>query len=168
MKGYPSGPRVVVLVASGALLQAVFAPQLSFGWVAPNFLVLALVAAVPGLRELESVLLGFFGGILTDALGAGLFGAGAFGGAVVGMVLTRTGRRGPGVDVTRIYLAGVAALAVAVYGGIRLLFLALGEGMVPFGGFMVVGFLADVLANGVLSFLICRPLMRLTRTRGEG
>lgn len=159
--------RAVALVIAGAVLQTLFAPQLSLWWVAPNFLVLALVAAAPGLRELYGVVLGFFGGVLVDVFAGGLFGAGAFGGSVVGMISARGG--GGAVDggkVSRLSLAGVAALAVLVYGLIRLSFLALwGGSLSPFGGLLALGLLPDALVNGGLAFLVCRPLMRFTRKR---
>ncbi len=170
MKGRPSVLRAAVLVAFGALLQAVLAPELSFWWVAPNFLVLALVAAVPGFGEIEGLLLGFFGGILVDILSAGLFGAGAFGGLVVGAVSARLGRGklSSGREVTRFFVAWVSVLAVVAYTAVRLAFLALGgEGVVPLGGFLVLGLLTSALVNGLISFVLCRPLMRLTRVRGE-
>ena len=170
MKGRFSTLRAAVLVAVGALLQAVLAPELSSWWVTPNFLVLALVAAVPGLRETSGVLLGFFGGVLTDILAGGLFGAGALAGLVAGTLLVRISRRNlaAGGEITRFFLGWVAALAVAVYGTIRLSFLALGgEGIVPLGGLLTVGFLTNALLNGLISFLFCQPLMRLTRAGGE-
>ena len=162
--------RAAILVAFGAFLQAVLAPQLSLWWVEPNFLVLALAAAVAGLRELYGVLLGFFGGILVDILASGLFGAGAFGGAIVGMISARAGQRVAvsGGEVPRFSLAGGVALAVAVYGLIRFSFLALwGGSLSPFGGFQALGLLPDALVNGLIFFVICRPLIKLTRAGGK-
>ena len=60
------------------------------------------------------MLLGFFGGVLLDALGSDLFGVGALGGLLAAMLASRSSavrRRGS----ERVLLAQVAGLAVAGY-----------------------------------------------------
>ena len=67
--------------------------------------------AVAPLRDLQAVLLGFFGGILLDALGSDLFGVGALGGLLAAMLASRASavrRRGS----EKILLAQVVAFAV--------------------------------------------------------
>ena len=66
--------RATLVVALAALLEVTLAPLLTFGWVAPRFLILGVVVAVADLRDLQALLLGFFGGILTDALSVGSSG----------------------------------------------------------------------------------------------
>ena len=67
--------RAALLVALAALAEAVLGPYLTFGWISPKLTLLGIVFAVAPLRDLQAVLLGFFGGILFDALGGGLFGS---------------------------------------------------------------------------------------------
>jgi len=81
--------RAASLVAIAALLEVTMSPLLTFGWVGPRFLVIGIVVAVTGLRELQALLLGFFGGVLTDALSGGFFGAGALGGVVAAAISLR-------------------------------------------------------------------------------
>ncbi len=50
--------RAAVVVAAAAVLEAVVGPFLAFGWISPKFVVIAVVFAVSGLRELQAVLLG--------------------------------------------------------------------------------------------------------------
>src|ERR687889_126581 len=71
--------RAAIVVALAALLDAVVVPYLTFGFFSPRLTLIAVVFAVAPLRDLQAVLLGFFGGILLDALGSGLFGVGALG-----------------------------------------------------------------------------------------
>jgi rod shape-determining protein MreD len=81
--------RATLLVAVAALLEVTLAPLLTFGWVAPRFLILGVIVAVADLREMQALLLGFFGGILTDALSGGLFGVGALGGVFAAAISLR-------------------------------------------------------------------------------
>ena len=68
--------RAAIVVAIAALLDAVVVPYLTFGFFSPALTLIAIVFAVAPLRDLQAVLLGFFGGILLDALGSDLFGWG--------------------------------------------------------------------------------------------
>src|SRR5215210_5657924 len=106
--------RAALLVALAALLEIALSPLLTFGWVAPRFLVVGVVIAVTGLRDLQALLLGFFGGVLTDALSGGLFGAGALGGVLAAAISLRLGtaRRKVGSSPA---LAPAVAVAVVVY-----------------------------------------------------
>jgi len=83
--------RAALLVALAALLEGVLSPLLTFEWVGPKFLVLGVAVAVTGLRDLQALLLGFFGGVLTDALSGGFFGVGALGGIFAAAVSVRAG-----------------------------------------------------------------------------
>ena len=111
--------RAASLVAIAALLEVTMSPLLTFGWVGPRFLVIGIVVAVTGLRELQALLLGFFGGVLTDALSGGFFGAGALGGVVAAAISLRlaTARRRGG---TRLFVTQAAAAAVVAYDIINL------------------------------------------------
>ena len=80
MTEQPSVVRASIIVAAAALLEAVLGPYLTLGYISPKFALIAIVFAVSPLRDLQAVLLGFFGGILLDALGSGLFGVGALAG----------------------------------------------------------------------------------------
>src|SRR5215213_503875 len=66
--------RAAIVVALAALLDAVVVPYLTFGFFSPRLTLIAVVFAVAPLRDLQAVLLGFFGGILLDALGYDLLG----------------------------------------------------------------------------------------------
>ncbi|MDQ3238218.1 MAG: hypothetical protein M3Q54_11880, partial [Actinomycetota bacterium] len=61
--------RAAVVVAVAALLEAVLSPYLTFGGISPKLAVIGVVFAVAGLQDLQAVLLGFFGGVVFDALG---------------------------------------------------------------------------------------------------
>src|SRR3712207_743131 len=106
--------RGTLLVAVAALLEVTLAPLLTFGWVAPRFLILGVVVAVADLRDLQALLLGFFGGILTDALSGGLFGVGALGGVFAAAISLRIRvvRRKVGAGP---FAAQAVALAVGGY-----------------------------------------------------
>ncbi|HEV2744279.1 MAG TPA: rod shape-determining protein MreD, partial [Rubrobacter sp.] len=80
----PSVVRASIIVAAAALLEAVLGPYLTFGYVSPKFALIGIVFAVSPLRDLQAVLLGFFGGILLDSLSSGLFGVGALAGLAAG------------------------------------------------------------------------------------
>ncbi len=167
MMAQPSIVRASLLVAVGALLEAALAPLVTFGWVGPNFVVLAIVVAVIGQRDLQALLLGFFGGVLTDALGGGIFGVGALAGLAAATISMRAGaarRKGSARPV----LALATALAVAVYDVLGLLAPALaGDAVPPFGTYLVAGVLPDVLLNAVLAFLFGAWLLGAIIDKGE-
>src|SRR4028118_1781601 len=106
--------RATLLVALAALLEVTLAPLLTFGWVAPRILILGVVVAVADLRAPHALLLGFVGGILTDALSGGLFGVGALGGIFAAAISLRIRvvRRKVGAGP---FAAQAVALAVVVY-----------------------------------------------------
>ena len=81
--------RAAIVVALAALLDAVVVPYLTFGFFSPRLTLIAIVFAASPLRDLQAVLLGFFGGILLDALGSDLFGVGALGGLLAAMLASR-------------------------------------------------------------------------------
>jgi len=146
--------RAAIVVAIAALLDAVVVPYLTFGFFSPGLTLIAIVFAVAPLRDLQAVLLGFFGGILLDALGSDLFGVGALGGLIAAMLASRSSavrRRGS----ERVLLAQVAGLAVACYDllGYSARWLA-GLGVPPLGEYAVGGVLPDALINALLAFLI--------------
>ncbi|MCD6054682.1 MAG: hypothetical protein K0Q96_1874 [Rubrobacteraceae bacterium] len=149
--------RAAIVVAIAALLDAVVVPYLTFGFFSPGLTLIAIVFAVAPLRDLQAVLLGFFGGILLDALGSDLFGVGALGGLIAAMLASRSSavrRRGS----ERVLLAQVAGLAVACYDllGYSARWLAgLGVPRVPqLGEYAVGGVLPDALVNALLAFLV--------------
>ena len=159
--------RAAILVALAAILEATLAPYLTIGWVAPRFTILAVVFAASGLRELPAVLLGFFGGILIDALGGGLFGVGALGGLVAGMLASRTGAaRRKGSE--RFLLAQVVAIAVAAYdiAGLTAAQLADLESP-PIDAYLVAGVLPDALLNGLLAYVVGGWMLALVRQRED-
>src|SRR5918999_1787182 len=106
--------RATLVVASAALLEAILGPYLTFGWISPKLMVLGVVFAVAPLRDLQAVLLGFFGGVLFDALSGGLFGVGALSGLLAGLLAARAGTVRP-KGAERVLLAQVVAVSVAVY-----------------------------------------------------
>jgi rod shape-determining protein MreD len=136
-------------------------PYLTFGFFSPRLTLIAIVFAVAPLRDLQAVLLGFFGGILLDALGSDLFGVGALGGLIAAMLASRSSavrRRGS----ERVLLAQVAGLAVACYDllGYSARWLA-GLGVPQLGEYAVVGVLPDALINALLAFLVGGWLLNL-------
>jgi rod shape-determining protein MreD len=146
--------RAAIVVALAALLDAVVVPYLTFGFFSPRLTLIAIVFAVAPLRDLQAVLLGFFGGILLDALGSDLFGVGALAGLLAAMLATRASavrRRGS----EKVLFAQVAGLAVAAYDllsyGARWL---AGLGVPQLGEYVVWGVLPDAIINGLLAFLI--------------
>jgi rod shape-determining protein MreD len=146
--------RAAIVVALAALLDAVVVPYLTFGFFSPRLTLIAVVFAVAPLRDLQAVLLGFFGGILLDALGSNLFGVGALGGLLAAMLASRASavrRRGS----ERVLLAQVAGLAVAGYDllGYSARWLA-GLGVPQLGEYAVGGVLPDALVNALLAFLV--------------
>lgn len=161
--------RAALLVAVAALLEAVLSPFLTFGWVRPHFVVIAIVVAVTGQRDLQALLLGFFGGVLTDALGGGLFGAGSLGGLAAATIAMRLGavRRKRGEVRTLLTMATV--FAVAAYDIIGLLARALaGEGGPPAGAYLVAGVIPGALLNAALAYLVGAWLLGVITRREEG
>lgn len=164
----PSVVRAALLVALGALLEATLAPLLTFGWVGPKLVILAIVVAVTGQRDLQALLLGFFGGVLTDALGGGIFGIGALAGlaaATISMRASAARRKGS----ARPFLTVAVALSVAVYDVLGLALPALADDVVPPpGAYLVLGVLPDVLLNAALAFLLGGWLLGTIVKEGEG
>ena len=157
--------RAAIVVAIAALLDAVVVPYLTFGFFSPALTLIAIVFAVAPLRDLQAVLLGFFGGILLDALGSDLFGVGALGGLIAAMLASRSSavrRRGS----ERVLLAQVAGLAVACYDllGYSARWLA-GLGVPQLGEYAVVGVLPDALINALLAFLVGGWLLNLVNVK---
>lgn len=166
MVGGTSIVRAAVLVGVAAVLEAALSPLLTFGWVGPRFAIIGIVVATSAQRDLQALLLGFFGGILTDALaaGTGIFGVGALGGLAAATVSMRaSGRKGD----TRAILALSTAVAVAVYDfvGLFALFLA-GAGGPSFLAYFFGGILPDALLNGMLAYLVGTWLLKFTNTDG--
>lgn len=165
--GQVSVVRAALLVAVGALMEAALTPLLKFGWVSPKFAILAIVVAAAGQRDLQALLLGFFGGVLMDALGGGIFGAGALAGLAAATISMRVGatRRKGGAGLV---LAVGAMLAVAVYDVLGLLAPALaGDAVPPPGAYLVVGVLPDVLLNAALAYLFGAWLLGAIVKKGE-
>jgi rod shape-determining protein MreD len=159
--------RAALLVAFAALLEVALSPLLTFGWVAPRFLILGVVVAVTGLRDLQALLLGFFGGVLTDALSGGLFGVGALGGVSAAAISLRIGnaRRKGG---TRLFVAQAVAIAVAAYDLVCLFApLLAGQAALPITSYLVGGVIPDVLLNAVLAYLLGSWLLKLIVTKEE-
>jgi rod shape-determining protein MreD len=157
--------RAAIVVALAALLDAVVVPYLTFGFFSPALTLIAIVFAVAPLRDLQAVLLGFFGGILLDALGSDLFGVGALGGLIAAMLASRSSavrRRGS----ERVLLAQVAGLAVACYDllSYSARWLA-GLGVPQLGEYAVVGVLPDALINALLAFLVGGWLLNLVNIK---
>lgn len=161
--------RAALVVAFAALVDAVVVPYLTFGWISPNFTLLAIVFAAASLRDLQAVLIGFFGGILLDALGGGLFGPGALGGLVAGTLSIRLASAVRHKGTEKFLLAQVVALSVAAYNLIELAAVQLaGLAGPPFGQYVVAGVLPDALLNAVLAYLLGGVLLRLTRPKPRG
>ena len=157
--------RAAIVVALAALLDAVVVPYLTFGFFSPRLTLIAVVFAVAPLRDLQAVLLGFFGGILLDALGSDLFGVGALGGLIAAMLASRSSavrRRGS----ERVLLAQVAGLAVACYDllGYSARWLA-GLSVPQLGEYAVIGVLPDALINALLAFLVGGWLLNLVNIK---
>ena len=160
--------RAAVVVACAALLEAVLGPYLTLGWVSPQLMVLGVVFAVAPLRDLQAVLLGFFGGVLFDALGGGLFGVGALSGLVAGILSARAGDVRP-KGAERLLLAQVVALSVAFYDLTYLTALNLaGLAAPPFGEYAVAGVIPDVALNALLAYFVGGWLLRIGRDKARG
>ena len=157
--------RAAIVVAIAALLEAVLGPYLTFGFFSPKLTLIAVVFSASQLRDLQAVLLGFFGGILLDALGSDLFGVGALGGLLAGTLAARAGavrRRG----TERVILAQAAGLAVAAYDVMSLMarWLA-GSGVPSLGEYAVGGVLPDAVLNALLAFLVGGWLLKIVSTK---
>jgi rod shape-determining protein MreD len=157
--------RAAIVVEIAALLDAVVVPYLTFGFFSPRLTLIAIVFAASPLRDLQAVLLGFFGGILLDALGSDLFGVGALGGLLAAMLASRASavrRRG----TERVLLAQVAGLAVAGYDllGYTARWLA-GLAVPHLGEYAVVGVLPDALVNALIAFLLGGWLLNLVNIK---
>lgn len=160
--------RAAVVVALAALLDAVVGPYLTYGYFSPKLTLIAVVFAVSTLRDLQAVLLGFFGGILLDALGSDLFGVGALGGLLAATLSARASAvRRKGTE--RVLLAQVVALAVAGYDlmGFTARWLA-GLGVPTLGEYAVWGVLPDVGVNGLLAFLVGGWLLKVVSVKPHG
>jgi rod shape-determining protein MreD len=157
--------RTALVVALTALLEAILGPYLTFGWISPKLMVLGVVFAVAPLRELQAVLLGFFGGVLFDALGGGLFGVGALSGLLAGVLAARAGDVRPR-GAERLLLAQVVAISVAAYDLTYLVALDFAglEGP-PLRDYAIVGLIPDVLANAFVAYLIGGWLLKLGRDK---
>ena len=157
--------RAALIVALAALLDAVLGPYLIFGWISPKLTLLGVVFAVAALRDLQAVLLGFFGGILFDALSGGLFGVGALSGLLAGVLSTRAGAVRP-KGAERLLLAQVVAVSVAAYDLTYLSALNLaGLESPPFSEYAVAGLLPDVLLNALLAYFVGGWWLKIGRDR---
>lgn len=160
--------RAALVVAVAALLEAVLSPYLTVGGISPRLAVIGVVFAVSGLRDLQAVLLGFFGGVVFDALGGGLglFGVGALGGLLAGILSARVGavpRKGTEVFL----LAQVVAAAVAARDLIGLAAINLaGLTGPPLGEFLVTGVIPDALLNALLAYVAGGWLLKFVRGKG--
>ncbi|MGH3086175.1 MAG: rod shape-determining protein MreD [Rubrobacteraceae bacterium] len=157
--------RAAVVVALAAVMEVVLGPYLELGWLAPKFLILGVVFAVPALRDLQAVLLGFFAGVLFDSLSGGLFGVGSIGGLVAATLTVRANAvRRKGSE--RFIMAQVVGASVAVYDLVNWTATGLaGLEAPPFGVFLVGGILPDALLNGLLAYLIGGWLLKITRPK---
>ena len=166
--------RAALLVALAALLEATLSPLLTLGWVAPRFLVLGLIVAVIGLRDLQGLLLGFFGGVLTDALSSGIFGVGTLGGVLAAAVGVRAGilrRKGS----TGLFMAQAVAISVAVYDLLGLFAVSLaGRGgpsasgyVSGFADYLITGVVPDVLLNAALAYFVGGRILRFIVTKED-
>ena len=157
--------RAALFVALAALLDVVLGPYLIFGWISPKLTLLGVVFAVAPLRDLQAVLLGFFGGILFDALSGGLFGVGALSGLLAGILSARAGAVRP-KGAERLLLAQVVAVSVAAYdlNYLTALNLAGLEGPM-LGEYAVAGLLPDVLLNALLAYFVGGWWLKIGRDR---
>jgi rod shape-determining protein MreD len=157
--------RAAIVVAIAALLEAVLGPYLTLDFFSPKLTLIAVVFSASQLRDLQAVLLGFFGGILLDALGSDLFGVGALGGLLAGTLAARAGAvRRKGTE--RVVLAQAAGLAVAGYDvmGVMASWLA-GLGVPALGEYAVGGVLPDAVLNALLAFLLGGWLSKTVGTK---
>lgn len=160
--------RAAVVVALAALLDSVVGPYLTFGFFSPKLTLIAIVFVVSTLRDLQAVLLGFFGGILLDALGSDLFGVGALGGLLAATLSARASAvRRKGTE--RVLLTQVVALAVAGYDlmGFTARWLA-GLGVPTLGEYAVWGVIPDVAFNALMAFLVGGWLLKVVSVKPHG
>ena len=157
--------RAGLIVAVAALLDAVLGPYLTFGWISPKLTLLGVVFAVSPLRDPQAILLGFFGGMLLDALGGGLFGAGALGGLFAATLSVRAGGvRRKGTE--RLVLSQVVGVSVAAYDLVYLMAIKLAGLQGPaFGEYAVAGALPDAVLNALLAYLVGGWLLKIGRTK---
>jgi rod shape-determining protein MreD len=158
--------RAALVVAVAALLDAVVVPYLTFGFFSPRLTLIAVVFAAP-LRDLQAVLLGFFGGVLLDALGGALFGVGALGGLLAAALAARaTAVRRKGTE--RVLLAQVAGIAVAAYDLLGYTARGLAGLSVPqLSEYAVWGILPDALINALIAFLIGGWLLQIVNVKPQ-
>jgi rod shape-determining protein MreD len=159
--------RAALVVAVAALLDAVIVPFLTFGYFSPRLTLIAVVFAASPLRDLQAVLLGFFGGVLLDALGGELFGVGAIGGLLAAALSTRASAvRRKGTE--RLLLAQVAGLAVAAYDllGYSARWLA-GIAVPQLGEYALWGILPDAAINALIAFLIGGWLLQIVNVKTQ-
>ena len=157
--------RASLVVAAAALLEAILGPYLTFGWISPKLMVLGVVFSVAPLRDLQAVLLGFFGGILFDALGGGLFGVGALSGLLAGILSARAGDVRP-KGAERLLLAQVVAISVAAYDLTYLTALNFAGLQAPrFGEYAVAGVIPDALLNALLAYFVGGWLLHVGREK---
>ncbi len=157
--------RASIVVAVAALLDAVVVPYLSFGFFSPRLTLIAIVFAASPLRDLQAVLLGFFGGILLDALGSDLFGVGALGGLLAAMLASRASAvKSRGTET--VLLAQVAGVAVAGYDllGYTARWLA-GLAVPQLGEYAVAGVLPDAFVNALIAFLLGGWLLNIVNIK---
>lgn len=166
--GSTSIARAAIVVALAAVLEVILGPYLVLGWISPKFMIFGVVFAVPALKNLQAVMLGFFAGILFDALSGGFFGVGSLAGLVAATLAVRANaalRKG----ARRFVMAQVVAVSVAVYDLVDYAAMGLAGLQTPsFGGYLVGGVLPDALLNGVLAYLVGGFLLRIGRTRRRG
>jgi rod shape-determining protein MreD len=157
--------RAALVVALAALLEAILGSYLTFGWISPKLMVLGIVFAVAPLRDLQAVLLGFFGGVLFDALTGGLFGVGALSGLLVGILSARACDVRP-KGAERLMLTQVVAISVAAYDLTYLTALNLAGLAAPaFGEYAVVGVIPDAALNALLAYFVGGWLLRIGRDK---
>ncbi|MGB3681458.1 MAG: rod shape-determining protein MreD [Rubrobacteraceae bacterium] len=158
--------RSAAAIAVAAVLDAVVTPYLDFGWFSPKFTIVAIVFAASGLRHLQGILLGFFGGVLLDALGGGLFGVGTMAGLIAGVLSVRYGdvmTRG----TSRFVLSVLAGIAVAAYDLVQLVAYGLiGLDVPAFLGYAFSGMVPDAFVNTLFAFLIGGWMLRMIRKDG--
>ena len=157
--------RAALIVALAAMFDAVLGPYLTFGWISPKLTLLGVVFAVSPLRDPQAILLGFFGGILLDALGGGLFGAGALGGLLAAALSVRAGAvRRKGTE--RLLLSQVVGVSVAAYDLVYLTAVNLAglEGPAV-GEYIVAGVLPDAMLNALMAYLVGGWLLKIVHTK---
>ena len=162
--------RAALVVGVAALLEAVLSPYLTFGGVSPKFVLIGVVLAVSGLRDLQAVLLGFFGGVIFDALGGGLglFGVGALGGLLAGILAARVGAvPRKGTEIFMLAQAAGASVAARDLIGLGAINLAGLQGP-PLGEFLLTGVLPDALLNALLAFVAARWILNFVRGKEAG